>query len=628
MLASPQIRFATPRENVNLRECAFYHVMDLPGIGLVGSEWDLRPNVDSYLGDTDFAGKRVLEIGPASGFLTFTMEKKGASVVCLELTEDKAWEFVPYPESYMRSIRAQRRAGIPYLTNSFWLAHKLYASSAKVYYGDAYQIPAALGKFDIAVMAAVLLHCQNPTRIIEQCAKRANTIIIVERLFPELEGKPTCRLTPNAENKAWDTWWDFSTDFFVEYLRILGFIDIRKNTHVQLFKGTIPLPLFTIVAAKPPSQIGNDDSADGEYDMSADAGMKTELKDSARREEIELKKSARRQEAQRFVHALYRGMLHREPDPGAMYHINAILDGRPPASVAEDFLNCEESKNLAKLTSVKLFVPPGHFYSPIVDPVEAERYLTSKHTEPTPAELPGISLDRAEMIRTWTALLPSLTTVPFSDSKSAGFRYYFDNPSYSWGDGSVLHAMIRVYRPKRIIEIGSGWSSACTLDTVERYLEGACDLTFIDPYPQLLRDIIGDAARNVRVLELPIQQVPEPVFDALESGDMLFVDSTHVLRSGGDVCFELFEILPRLAGGVLVHFHDIFWPFEYPRQWVVEENRSWNELYAIRAFLTNNEAWRIVLFNDYLKKLERGMIEATYPHFLRNTGGALWLQRR
>jgi hypothetical protein len=228
----------------------------------------------------------------------------------------------------------------------------------------------------------------------------------------------------------------------------------------------------------------------------------------------------------------------------------------------------------------------------------------------------------------WQTLLPFMTSNPFPASREPHFRYCFGNPSCSWGDGSILHAMLRLHRPKRFIEIGSGWSSACALDTVERYLESACELTLIDPYPQLLRDILGDAVRAVRILEMPIQQVPETTFDALEAGDVLFVDSTHVLRTGSDVCFELFEILPRLACGVLVHIHDMFWPFEYPQQWIVEENRSWNELYAIRAFLSYNDVWRIVLFSDYLAKFECDMIAATYPQFMRNTGGALWLQRR
>jgi len=117
------------------------------------------------------------------------------------------------------------------------------------------------------------------------------------------------------------------------------------------------------------------------------------------------------------------------------------------------------------------------------------------------------------------------------------------------------------------------------------------------------------------------------IYDELEAGDILFIDSTHVLRTGSDVVFELFEILPRLAKGVIVHFHDMFWPFEYPRSWAVEENRSWNELYAVRAFLINNDAWRVLFFNDYMRLFERDLIQRTYPNFLKNSGGALWLEK-
>jgi len=143
----------------------------------------------------------------------------------------------------------------------------------------------------------------------------------------------------------------------------------------------------------------------------------------------------------------------------------------------------------------------------------------------------------------------------------------------------------------------------------------------------LLHELIGKAASTVEILERKLQDVPLETFDRLQEGDVLFIDSTHVLRTGSDVCMVLLEILPRLARGVLVHLHDMFWPFEYPRAWAVEENRSWNELYAVRAFLTNNQAWRTVIFNDYLAKVERPMIESTFPLFLNNPGGALWLQR-
>jgi hypothetical protein len=333
-----------------------------------------------------------------------------------------------------------------------------------------------------------------------------------------------------------------------------------------------------------------------------------------------------REKAKRFVSALYRGVLYRQPNQaGSESYVRALLGVKTRASIADEFTTGDEAP---LQSAVKLFVPPGHFYSPIVDPTEADRHLAALEATPLPESINGINLDRVEMVRTWHTLLPFLSGIPFDDVNSTcSLRYHFDNPHYSWGDGSILHAILCYLRPKRFIEIGSGWSSACALDTIEHYRSHNCELTFIEPYPKLLLDLLGNAAARVRILDKPVQQVPLSTFDELQAGDIVFIDSTHVLRTGGDVCFELFEILPRLSSGVFVHFHDIFWPFEYPRLWAVEENRSWNELYAVRAFLLQNNNWRIMLFNDYLGKLERPMIEATYPRFLRNPGGALWLQR-
>lgn len=274
-----------------------------------------------------------------------------------------------------------------------------------------------------------------------------------------------------------------------------------------------------------------------------------------------------------------------------------------------------------------LFVPPGHFFSPVVDPVEADRHLSRLEADPIPLSLDGIKIGREQMIEKWNNLLPFLNNIPFSQFRTSGFRYAFENLSYSWGDGSILYAMLRSLQPRRFIEVGSGWSSVCALDTAAQHFKNECEFTFVDPYPQLLNSLIGKVAVNVQIIEMPIQQVPLATFEALEAGDILFIDSTHVLRTGSDVCFELFEVLPRLNSGVLVHFHDMFWPFEYPRKWAVNENRSWNELYAVRAFLTNNDDWRIIFFNDYFAKMERKLIAASYPDFLKKIGGALWLQR-
>jgi len=241
--------FAEPLRVTDLRDCYFYHTMELPGHGVLNGEWDLRGRVDQYLGNISFARRRVLEIGPASGFLAFEMEKRGADVVSLEVTDEHSWDFVPYPNTRLDQVIGARRVVMRQLKNSYWLSHAVLQSSAKVYYGDVYNLPAALGEFDIAVMAAVLLHCRDPLRIVEQCSKRAQRLIIVDKFYPELEGSAICRLAPTAENFLWHTWWHFSTQFFRQFLEVLGFEVLAASTHQQYHRG-MAHTLFTIVAGR------------------------------------------------------------------------------------------------------------------------------------------------------------------------------------------------------------------------------------------------------------------------------------------------------------------------------------------------------------------------------------------
>ncbi|SCX59346.1 class I SAM-dependent methyltransferase [Variovorax sp. EL159] len=279
-------------------------------------------------------------------------------------------------------------------------------------------------------------------------------------------------------------------------------------------------------------------------------------------------------------------------------------------------------------SNAPLFVPPGHHYSPIVNTAHARAHFARLAATAVPCKLPGIATDVAAMRRLWSELLPYFQAMPFTHERRPGMRFAFDNPSFSWADASVLHAMLRLLRPRTYIEIGCGWSSACALDTIELNLDAQCEVILIDPFPELAHELLGASQAPLTVLGCPVQEVPLELFALLEAGDILFIDSTHVLRTGSDVCFELFELLPRLAPGVVVHVHDVFWPFEYPEAWAVDENRSWNELYALRALLTNNHEWEILFFNDYFARHERALVQATYPAFLRNTGGSLWLRRR
>lgn len=209
-----------------------------------------------------------------------------------------------------------------------------------------------------------------------------------------------------------------------------------------------------------------------------------------------------------------------------------------------------------------------------------------------------------------------------------GRRFWYDNHSFGHGDALMLHLMLRHLRPARMVEVGSGFSSCVTLDTVERWLDWGTELTLIEPYPQQLRDLIlpGDEARFT-LREEGVQSVPLDVFRTLGAGDVLFIDSTHVSRAGSDVNHEIFEVLPALQSGVYVHLHDIFYPFEYPPTWV-EEGRGWTEAYVLHAFLQYNEAFEIVLWNHMLRAKEWERMARDFPVWTVNTGGSIWLRKR
>jgi hypothetical protein len=175
--------------------------------------------------------------------------------------------------------------------------------------------------------------------------------------------------------------------------------------------------------------------------------------------------------------------------------------------------------------------------------------------------------------------------------------------------------------------MGSGFSSASMLDTNDRFFGGSIDFTFIDPDTTVLDGLLrSDDRARVRIMRSPMQDVPLATFDVLEPNDILFVDSTHVSKTGSDVNRIVFELLPRLRSGVYVHFHDVFYPFEYPKEWIYE-GRAWNEDYMLRAFLEFNNAYAVVLFGTYLARFHRDVLARTMPMVLENPGGALWLRR-
>lgn len=332
-----------------------------------------------------------------------------------------------------------------------------------------------------------------------------------------------------------------------------------------------------------------------------------------------------RKDAEGVVLNLYREYLGREPaEKEREAWMSTALDGRSHSDLVALFVSSKEFKTKYR---IKPRFPLGHYYSPIVDPELVRAYVANQRAKKQLA-FQGIDLSLWKMKYFGSTLKKYIRDVPFSDDKVSDYRFYYRNGNYPHGDAIILWGMIHYFKPSKIIEIGSGFSSACMLDAIEHAQIKGCDLTCIDPEPIRLRQTMRpEDAPHVTIIEEPVQAVPVSRFSELRAGDILFVDSTHVLKTGSDVCYELFEILPTLRKGVLVHFHDIHYPFEYPDGWI-NGSYSWNEVYALRAFLMWNSHFRIKFWNSYLASVDKGFVNGLNPKLLVNSGGSIWLERR
>lgn len=289
-----------------------------------------------------------------------------------------------------------------------------------------------------------------------------------------------------------------------------------------------------------------------------------------------------------------------------------------------------------ELRKYRTWVPPGHYYSPIpsVDEVlNNEHFLFPDKCD----EMPGIDMRQEEQISLLKSFERFYSEMPFQANKSNGLRYYFENSYYSYADGIILYSMIRHTNPKRIIEVGSGYSSAAILDTNDLFLNGEIKCTFIDPDTDRLSTLLNESdKKRTNIICKRIQEVPLEIFLELAAGDILFVDSSHVSKTGSDVNRILFELLPALNSGVYIHFHDVFYQFEYPRKWVYS-GMAWNEAYILRAFLQYNDMFEICLFTSYLVKCHREAMISSLPLAITNEpedptindapGSSIWIKK-
>ncbi|MCD4695003.1 MAG: class I SAM-dependent methyltransferase [Bacteroidales bacterium] len=269
------------------------------------------------------------------------------------------------------------------------------------------------------------------------------------------------------------------------------------------------------------------------------------------------------------------------------------------------------------------YVPPGHYYSPIVDTDEIKK--REKDIWTNNKEVKGVDLNVDEQKALLKEFEQYYSDLPFQDNISDKLRYYYINTYYTYTDGIMLYSMLRHFTPNHVVEVGSGFSSAIMLDVKDTF-GLKTKLSFIEPYPDRLYSLLSEKDKKENeVLVQDIQSMPLEFFNKLEKNDMLFIDTTHICKTDSDVNYLFFEILPVLKKGVLIHIHDVFSGFEYPKDWVYE-GRSWNEDYLLKAFLMYNTSFRIKLFSHFMHTHHSDVFK-NMPLCYKNTGGNIWLEK-
>ena len=288
--------YVEPLDVQDISECAFYHAMDLPGHGFVEGPWDLRPSTAEYLGNVDFAGKRVLELGTADGYLSFYIERCGGIVVSHDLSENDPWDIVPFarlratrlgieslngragkphgkPPSWVTDSTPDQTATMRRLNNAYWFAHRAFNSNARLVHSDVYSVPREVGPVDVTVFGAILLHISNPfLALARNLDLTRETAVVTEALgllrlpkplrqfrslLPHQLRRPIMRFFPDWEaGTGEDGWWRLTPEVVQAFLGVLGFEESEVSTHFQLHKGsrkrlftvvghrTVPSPLF------------------------------------------------------------------------------------------------------------------------------------------------------------------------------------------------------------------------------------------------------------------------------------------------------------------------------------------------------------------------------------------------
>src|SRR3954469_10332608 len=265
---------------------------------------------------------------------------------------------------------------------------------------------------------------------------------------------------------------------------------------------------------------------------------------------------------------------------------------------------------------------PNHFYWPLNDVAFLRDNPALWHDRGLPRDVDWDLDAQLAVARTVERYRPELADVP-SDAGAGGVEsveYAWNNGAFGGADAVVYYGLVRELRPRRVVEVGSGWSSLLLARALARH-DAPCDVTLVEPFPDE-RTFAGlppgwDVHRAI------LQHADLSLFERLGPGDICFYDGSHCARTAGDVNWFLFEVLPRLAPGVFVQVHDIFLPDDYHDAWIFDEGLSWNEQYVVQAFLMHNDAYRVHIANHMLYRERPDAVAGLYGM----DGGSLWLEK-